>query len=81
VLSTPPPHAAPTPREIVAFIATISEQVDLPIMVYKHVVALKARIAARGRFVKAETAADNLTVLPFQRQISWLAAAYRACPQ
>jgi 4-hydroxy-tetrahydrodipicolinate synthase len=34
MLSTPPPYAAPTPREIVAFFSTISDSVDLPIMVY-----------------------------------------------
>ena len=34
MLSTPPPYAAPTPREIVAFFAAISDNVDLPIMVY-----------------------------------------------
>jgi dihydrodipicolinate synthase/N-acetylneuraminate lyase len=34
ILSTPPPYAAPTPREIVAFFSAISDNVDLPIMVY-----------------------------------------------
>ena len=34
ILSTPPPYAAPTPREIVAFFSAISDSVDLPIMVY-----------------------------------------------
>ena len=34
ILSTPPPYAAPTPREIVAFFSAISDKVDLPIMVY-----------------------------------------------
>jgi dihydrodipicolinate synthase/N-acetylneuraminate lyase len=34
ILSTPPPYAAPTPREIVAFFAAISDGVDLPLMVY-----------------------------------------------
>jgi 4-hydroxy-tetrahydrodipicolinate synthase len=34
MLSTPPPYAAPTPREIVAFFAAISDGVDLPIIVY-----------------------------------------------
>lgn len=34
MLSTPPPYVAPTPREIVAFFARISDSVDLPIMVY-----------------------------------------------
>jgi dihydrodipicolinate synthase/N-acetylneuraminate lyase len=34
ILSTPPPYAAPTPREIVAYFAAISDGVDLPIMVY-----------------------------------------------
>jgi 4-hydroxy-tetrahydrodipicolinate synthase len=34
VLSTPPPYAAPTPREIVAFFTALSDAVDLPIMVY-----------------------------------------------
>ena len=34
ILSTPPPYAAPTPREIVAFFTAISDGVDLPIMVY-----------------------------------------------
>ena len=34
VLSTPPPYAAPTGREIVAFFRTISDAVDLPMMVY-----------------------------------------------
>ena len=34
ILSTPPPYAAPTPREIVAFFSAISDSVDLPIMIY-----------------------------------------------
>jgi 4-hydroxy-tetrahydrodipicolinate synthase len=34
MLSTPPPYAAPTPREIIAFFSAISDSVDLPIMVY-----------------------------------------------
>ena len=34
VLSTPPPYAAPTPREVVAFFSAVSDSVDLPIMVY-----------------------------------------------
>lgn len=34
VLSTPPPYAAPTAREIVAFFRAISDAVDLPLMVY-----------------------------------------------
>ena len=34
ILSTAPPYACPTPREIIAFFTTISEAVDLPLMVY-----------------------------------------------
>ncbi|HKD74019.1 MAG TPA: dihydrodipicolinate synthase family protein [Ktedonobacterales bacterium] len=34
MLSTPPPYAAPTPREVIAFFSAISDSVDLPIMVY-----------------------------------------------
>jgi dihydrodipicolinate synthase/N-acetylneuraminate lyase len=34
ILSTAPPYACPTPREIVAFFAAVSDGVDLPIMVY-----------------------------------------------
>ena len=34
VLSTPPPYVAPTPKEIVGFFRTISDGVELPIMVY-----------------------------------------------
>jgi len=34
ILATPPPYAAPTPREIVAFYQIISDRVDLPLMVY-----------------------------------------------
>jgi 4-hydroxy-tetrahydrodipicolinate synthase len=34
ILSTPPPYACPTPREIVAFFAAVSDGVDLPLMVY-----------------------------------------------
>ena len=43
MLSTPPPYVAPTPREIVAFFSTISDCVDLPIMVYNwaHGVAVE----------------------------------------
>ena len=43
MLSTPPPYAAPTPREIVAFFSAISDSVDLPIMVYNwaHGVAVE----------------------------------------
>jgi 4-hydroxy-tetrahydrodipicolinate synthase len=51
VLSTPPPYAAPTPREIVAFFRSISDAVDLPLMVYNW---------ARGTQVEItwETAAE-----------------------
>jgi 4-hydroxy-tetrahydrodipicolinate synthase len=43
MLSTPPPYAAPTPREVVAFFSAISDSVDLPIMVYNwaHGVAVE----------------------------------------
>lgn len=43
MLSTPPPYAAPTPREVVAFFSAISNSVDLPIMVYNwaHGVAVE----------------------------------------
>jgi 4-hydroxy-tetrahydrodipicolinate synthase len=34
MLSTAPPYACPTPREIVAFFSAISDEVDLPLMVY-----------------------------------------------
>lgn len=34
ILSTPPPYAVPTPREIVAFYRDVTEAVDLPLMVY-----------------------------------------------
>lgn len=34
MLSTAPPYACPTPREIVAFFSAISDAVDLPLMVY-----------------------------------------------
>jgi 4-hydroxy-tetrahydrodipicolinate synthase len=34
ILSTPPPYVSPTPREIERFYATISDGVDLPLMVY-----------------------------------------------
>jgi len=34
ILSTPPPYAVPTPREIIAFYRDISDAVDLPLMVY-----------------------------------------------
>jgi 4-hydroxy-tetrahydrodipicolinate synthase len=34
LLSTPPPYAAPPAREIINFYKTISDSVDLPIMVY-----------------------------------------------
>jgi 4-hydroxy-tetrahydrodipicolinate synthase len=46
VLSTPPPYAAPTPREIVAFFAAISDQVDLPIMVYNWPRGVSVEITA-----------------------------------
>lgn len=34
ILSTPPPYAVPTPREVVNFYQAISDQVSLPLMVY-----------------------------------------------
>jgi 4-hydroxy-tetrahydrodipicolinate synthase len=34
MMSTPPPYAAPTAREIVAFYKAISDKVELPVMVY-----------------------------------------------
>ena len=49
MLSTPPPYAAPTAREIIAFFKAISDNVDLPIMVYNWsrgvVVEITAEIA------------------------------------
>jgi 1-pyrroline-4-hydroxy-2-carboxylate deaminase len=47
VLSTPPPYAAPTPREIVAFFAAISDQVDVPIMVYNWPRGVSVEITAQ----------------------------------
>ncbi|MBS0562060.1 MAG: dihydrodipicolinate synthase family protein [Proteobacteria bacterium] len=51
ILSTPPPYAVPTPREIVAFYRDVAEAVDLPLMVYNW---------ARGVVVEitADTAAE-----------------------
>jgi 4-hydroxy-tetrahydrodipicolinate synthase len=46
ILSTPPPYAAPTPREIVAFYQTISDRVDLPLMVYNWARGVVVEIAA-----------------------------------
>ncbi len=46
VLSTAPPYAAPTPREIVAFFTVISDQVDLPIMVYNWPRGVSVEISA-----------------------------------
>jgi len=46
VLSTAPPYAAPTPREIVAFFAAISDQVALPIMVYNWPRGVSVEITA-----------------------------------
>ncbi|HSU07267.1 MAG TPA: dihydrodipicolinate synthase family protein, partial [Acetobacteraceae bacterium] len=34
ILSTAPPYACPTPREVVAFFSAVSDAVDLPLMVY-----------------------------------------------
>jgi 4-hydroxy-tetrahydrodipicolinate synthase len=46
LLSTPPPYAAPTPREMVAFYRTISDSVDLPIMVYNWARGVVVEIVA-----------------------------------
>ena len=46
ILSTPPPYAAPTSREIVAFYQTISDRVDLPLMVYNWARGVVVEIAA-----------------------------------
>jgi 1-pyrroline-4-hydroxy-2-carboxylate deaminase len=46
ILSTPPPYAAPTAREIVAFYQTISDRVDLPLMVYNWARGVVVEIAA-----------------------------------
>jgi 4-hydroxy-tetrahydrodipicolinate synthase len=46
VLSTAPPYAAPTPREIVAFFAAISDHVDLPTMVYNWPRGVSVEITA-----------------------------------
>jgi 1-pyrroline-4-hydroxy-2-carboxylate deaminase len=46
VLSTAPPYAAPTSREIVAFFAAISDHVDLPIMVYNWPRGVSVEITA-----------------------------------
>ena len=46
LLSTPPPYAAPTGREIVAFYRAISDKVDLPIMVYNWARGVAVEITA-----------------------------------
>ena len=46
ILSTPPPYAAPTPREIVAFYQAISDRVDLPLMVYNWARGVVVEITA-----------------------------------
>lgn len=46
ILSTPPPYAAPTSREIVAFYQTISDRVHLPLMVYNWARGVVVEIAA-----------------------------------
>lgn len=46
LLSTPPPYAAPTSREIVAFYQTISDRVDLPLMVYNWARGVVVEVAA-----------------------------------
>ena len=46
MLSTPPPYAAPTQREIAAFYGSISDAVDLPIMVYNWTRGVGVEIAA-----------------------------------
>jgi 1-pyrroline-4-hydroxy-2-carboxylate deaminase len=46
ILSTPPPYAAPTSREIVAFYQTISDRVDLPLMVYNWARGVVVEITA-----------------------------------
>jgi 4-hydroxy-tetrahydrodipicolinate synthase len=46
ILSTPPPYAAPTSREIVAFYQTISDRVDLPLMVYNWARGVVVEIAS-----------------------------------
>ncbi len=46
ILSTPPPYAAPTPREIVAFYRDISDAVDLPLMVYNWARGVVVEITA-----------------------------------
>jgi len=46
MLSTPPPYAAPTGREIVAFFKEISDRVDLPIMVYNWARGVVVEITA-----------------------------------
>ena len=46
ILSTPPPYAAPTSREIVAFYQTISDRVELPLMVYNWARGVVVEITA-----------------------------------
>jgi dihydrodipicolinate synthase/N-acetylneuraminate lyase len=46
ILSTPPPYAAPTSLEIVAFYQTISDRVDLPLMVYNWARGVVVEITA-----------------------------------
>ena len=46
ILSTPPPYAAPTSREIVAFYQAISDRVDLPLMVYNWARGVVVEITA-----------------------------------
>lgn len=49
MLSTPPPYAAPTPREVVAFFSAISNSVDLPIMVYNWAHGSPLKLPGRQR--------------------------------
>ena len=57
LLSTPPPYAAPTPREIIAIFSAISDNVDLPIMVYNWARGVAVKITWETAIELARSAA------------------------
>lgn len=63
VLATPPPYAHPTPDEIVAFYAEVSEATELPFMVYNWPRGVAVDMAAHAGLMKRLAALPNVAAI------------------
>jgi len=63
VLATPPPYVHPTPDEIVAFYAEVSEATDLPFMVYNWPRGVAVDMAGHPDLMKRLAALPNVAAI------------------